>query len=83
MHRLIASWLYQAHREPLYASTRGDGKAGEFDQIYQTSDGSIIIIEAKGGNGSLGSRRIGVKNFQQGHPKYHKDVIRNYKTKLS
>ncbi len=35
--------------KPLYAPTRGGGKTGEFDQIYQTSDGRIIIIEVKGG----------------------------------
>ncbi|PIE44630.1 MAG: hypothetical protein CSA45_06020 [Gammaproteobacteria bacterium] len=64
--------------KPLYAHTRGNDKRGQFDKIYQTSDGRIIIIEAKGGNGTLTGRKIGGENVQQGHPDYRKDVIKNY-----
>ncbi|WP_104401527.1 DUF637 domain-containing protein [Vibrio penaeicida] len=51
----------------------GNG-SGRFDQIYE-KDGVITILEAKGGSGTLGSRKVNGINYQQGHPEYTKAIL--------
>ena len=36
--------------QPLNTKLPGNGKQGEFDQVYITEDGKILIMEGKGGN---------------------------------
>ena len=43
----------------------------QFDKVYRTEDGGFVIIEAKGGASSLGSR----KGHQQGSKKYLEDLM--------
>ncbi|TOA77052.1 hypothetical protein CGK19_21625, partial [Vibrio parahaemolyticus] len=48
-------------------------KPGDFDMVYEVEEpppGEIIIVEAKGGNSPLGSRKIGDEAYQQGTSKY-------------
>ncbi|WP_299015221.1 hypothetical protein [uncultured Photobacterium sp.] len=52
-------------------------KNNQFDQVWQTADGKIIIVEAKGGSSTLGSRlnANGELRVQQGTPEYKDSVI--------
>lgn len=43
----------------LKANLLNKSKQGQFDQIYQTKDGKLIFIEAKGGNASWRARKAG------------------------
>ena len=50
--------------EQLFSEISSNGKQGQFDQIYTyTKDGEtrILIIEAKGGSGTLTSRKLSEK----------------------
>jgi hypothetical protein len=68
--------------QPLNTKLPGNGKQGEFDQVYITDDGKVLIIEGKGGNATWGSRMAGEERAQQGSAKYMNSVINNYTTKL-
>ncbi|GAA75579.1 hypothetical protein PMAN_b0256 [Pseudoalteromonas marina] len=68
--------------KPLNTKLPGNGKQGEFDQVYITEDGKILIMEGKGGNATWGSRMAGEERAQQGSAKYMNSVIDNYTTKL-
>ncbi|WP_306366545.1 hypothetical protein [Nocardiopsis sp. CC223A] len=52
----------------------------QFDQIYRTADGDIVIIEAKSStNTELGSRRLPgnpPRRVSQGHLDYFEDILR-------
>jgi hypothetical protein len=53
-------------------------KPGDFDMVYEVEDpppGEIIVVEAKGGNSPLGSRKIGNEAYQQGTSKYAAAII--------
>ena len=63
---------------PLASKLPGKGKQGQFDQVYITEDGKVLIIEAKGGNASWGSRVAGEERAQQGSEKYMNSIIENY-----
>ncbi|WP_063704421.1 contractile injection system protein, VgrG/Pvc8 family [Pseudoalteromonas gelatinilytica] len=67
---------------PLASKLPGKGKQGQFDQVYATEDGKVLIIEAKGGNASWGSRVAGEERAQQGSEKYMNSIIENYTSKL-
>jgi hypothetical protein len=56
--------------------------SGRFDQVYEvhnreTGETRLVIVEAKGPNADLGTRRYDGENYQQGHPKYVQSVIDN------
>ena len=68
--------------QPLNTKLPGNGKQGEFDQVYITEDGKILIMEGKGGNATWGSRKAGTDRAQQGSPEYMDSVIKNYNDKL-
>ena len=67
---------------PLASKLPGKGKQGQFDQVYATEDGKVLIIEAKGGNASWGSRSAGKDRAQQGSLEYMDSIIDNYTSKL-
>ena len=53
-------------------------KPGDFDMVYKVEEpppGENIIVEAKGGSSSLGSRKIGNEAYQQGTSKYAAEII--------
>jgi len=64
--------------QPLNTKLPGNGKQGEFDQVYITDDGKVLIMEGKGGNATWGSRIAGEERAQQGSAKYMDSVIDNY-----
>lgn len=64
--------------KPLNTKLPGNGKQGEFDQVYVIEDGKVLIMEAKGGNATWGSRIAGEERAQQGSAKYMDSVIDNY-----
>ena len=68
--------------KPLNTKLPGNGKQGEFDQVYITDDGKVLIMEGKGGNATWGSRIAGEERAQQGSAKYMDSVIKNYNDKL-
>ncbi|MDN3381030.1 type IV secretion protein Rhs, partial [Pseudoalteromonas sp. APC 3893] len=68
--------------KPLNTKLPGNGKQGEFDQVYVTDDGKVLIMEGKGGNATWGSRMAGEERAQQGSGRYMDSVIDNYTTKL-
>lgn len=56
--------------------------SGRFDQVYEvhnkeTGETRLVIVEAKGPNADLGTRRHEGENYQQGHPEYVTSVIEN------
>lgn len=57
--------------------------SGRFDQVYEvknkeTGETRLVVVEAKGPNAELGTRKgAGNLNYQQGHPKYVDSVIEN------
>lgn len=60
----------------LRADLIGRGKNHEFDQIYQSRDGSILIVEAKGGGSPFGAKRDSLGQLvQQGTPEYTQVTI--------
>ncbi|MGR5195351.1 hypothetical protein ACPV4H_15765 [Vibrio rotiferianus] len=53
-------------------------KPGDFDMVYEVEEpppGEIIVVEAKGGCSSLGSRKIGNEAYQQGTSKYAATIM--------
>ncbi|MGF1723825.1 hypothetical protein [Photobacterium nomapromontoriensis] len=52
-------------------------KKNQFDQIWQTADGKLIIVEAKGGTATLGTRTVTSinKRAEQGTPEYKDSII--------
>ena len=70
----------------------GNGKQGTFDMVYRDKDGNLVIVEAKGGNSQLGSRKLKYATdenntriegrAQQGTQEYMDDIIANYEAKL-
>ncbi|WP_036958381.1 hypothetical protein, partial [Pseudoalteromonas piscicida] len=54
----------------------------QFDQLYQTEDGRLLVIEAKGGSATWGSRMAGTKRAQQGSRAYMDSIFKNYEKKL-
>ena len=63
--------------KPLDAGLLNNSKQGQFDQIYQDGD-KIIVIEAKGGGATWGSKKVGEDTAQQGSKKYLDSTIKNY-----
>jgi hypothetical protein len=64
---------------PLHVPARGKGtasKSGELDQIWLVPGPAdqVIIIEAKGAGGGLGTRVIGAERHRQGTTPYLRDV---------
>ena len=63
---------------------------GVFDGIYKDANGKIYFIEAKGGNSTLGSRKIQFSDdpvllnqrAQQGTKEYMDDIIANMNEKI-
>ena len=55
------------------------GKQRKFDRIYEAPDGTIYVIECKGGTAKLGSRMVdtpqGKKRVEQGTEQYRDDII--------
>ncbi len=51
---------------------------GDFDRIYKDGD-RFIIVEAKGGASTLGSKKIDGKSVQQGNKKYFEAIIENFR----
>ncbi len=83
----VASQAYMKKNFPnahaLESKLPGNGNQGEFDQIYIDKDsGRLIIVEAKGGNATWGSKQANGKQVQQGSREYMESVIDNYKKKL-
>ena len=80
---MAVDYMRSAH--PTARLLHGDpsvrGRPGEFDFIYfvpgsPPARDMIIIVEAKGGSGSLGTRHIGTSDFQQGTSAYMGDIAR-------
>ncbi|UDM64206.1 hypothetical protein KIJ96_19640 (plasmid) [Pseudoalteromonas piscicida] len=67
---------------PLRSKLLTDGKQGQFDQLYQTEDGRLLVIEAKGGSATWGSRMAGKRRAQQGSREYMDSIFKNYEDKL-
>ena len=66
----------------LDANTPSNGKQGEFDQIY-LHKGRLILVEAKGGNATLTSRKdLKGMRAEQGSSSYMETVIQNYRKQL-
>ncbi len=71
--------------EQLPSALPGDGKQGQFDLVYRGPDGTIYIVESKGGSAELGTKK-GTDaegndvDLQQGSPEYLKSIIENMKT---
>jgi hypothetical protein len=57
------------------------GKSGEFDIVYKHNDEIIIIVEAKGGGATRGTRMTqeGLR-AEQGTPEYRDDIVRHMGT---
>jgi hypothetical protein len=60
----------------------GDGKQGQFDLVYRGPDGTIYIVEAKGGSAELGTKKGTDANqnpvdLQQGTPEYLAAILKN------
>ncbi|MGK5559065.1 hypothetical protein ACSNOI_46465, partial [Actinomadura kijaniata] len=52
---------------------------GEYDRVYRvTVDGHThyFVVEAKGPTAPLGKREIDDVDYQQGHPKYFRDILK-------
>ncbi|WP_344457890.1 ADP-ribosyltransferase, partial [Actinomadura kijaniata] len=52
---------------------------GEYDRVYKvTVDGHThyFVVEAKGPTAPLGKREIDDVDYQQGHPKYFRDILK-------
>ena len=59
------------------------GKQGQFDRIYQKPDGSLVFVECKGGNSTLGTRVDSANKVnQQGTKAYMDDIVQNMYNKL-
>ena len=62
------------------------GKQGQFDRIYEGHDGTIYVVECKGGASTLGGRMVNdngtTKVAQQGSKKYRDSIIDNLIDKL-
>ncbi len=59
------------------------GKQGKFDRIYESPEGEIHVIEAKGGGTVFGARTTNIGEVaQQGSKEYRDDIINNLRTKL-
>ena len=88
-----AAEAYVLNRDPaaqkLYPQPGDQTAAGVFDQVWQLSDGKVIVIEAKGGSSPTGSREISSdvdsKNFgkiaEQGSTEYLYEIIASMKSK--
>jgi len=50
---------------------------GTFDMVYQDEKGNIIIVEAKGGSGTLGTMDIRGVDYEQGTTEYAEATIKN------
>jgi hypothetical protein len=68
--------------EQLPSAFPGDGKQGQFDLVYRGPDGTIYIVESKGGSAELGTKKG--KNaqgnevdLQQGTPEYLEAILTN------
>ncbi|MGF1490769.1 MAG: hypothetical protein ACFBSE_27060 [Prochloraceae cyanobacterium] len=65
--------------KPLKFEIPGGGKQGQFDRVYEDTNGKIIIIvEAKGAGADLGTRKIGkgIETYQ-GTPQYRDSILEN------
>ncbi|MBK9451071.1 MAG: TNT domain-containing protein [Bacteroidetes bacterium] len=68
--------------EELHSSIPGNGKSGQFDLVYRGPDGTIYIIEAKGGDAGLGTKTVidpatGEEMvLQQGSPEYRDAILK-------
>ena len=51
------------------------GRQGEFDRVFQKADGTVIVVEAKGGNSLLGGREVAGGYAQQGTTQYRDGII--------
>jgi nucleoid-associated protein YgaU len=58
-----------------YPKTGKPSTKGDFDLIYKVGD-EIYVVEAKGGSGALGTRKVGGATVQQGTSEYLRDIIR-------
>ncbi len=65
------------------------GSSGDFDLVYsyRSPDGELrfVVVEAKGGSGSLGSRRVGeggIERAQQGSPEYFLEISQFMRERL-
>ncbi|RCU49493.1 hypothetical protein DU002_11260 [Corallincola holothuriorum] len=63
----------------------GNGKQGQFDQIYHNpKTGEIIVVEAKGGGATRGVRKgLDGKYAEQGTKAYRDSIIHNMNKKLN
>lgn len=65
----------------VYGDPSGRGRPGEFDFVYlierpPPERSIVIVVEAKGGSSSLGTRRVGGTEVQQGTLPYMQDIAR-------
>ncbi len=70
--------------EQLPSALPGDGKQGQFDLVYRGPDGTIYIVESKGGSAELGTKKGTDENgnavdLQQGTRQYLEAIVQNMK----
>ena len=64
--------------EKMYPAAGAGSRSGDFDQIWRTSDGKYVVVEAKGGGSGLGERTVAAGHrAQQGSSDYFDDIVRN------
>ncbi|WP_394203301.1 RHS repeat-associated core domain-containing protein [Shewanella waksmanii] len=56
-----------------------DSVSGTFDMVYQNPQGDVIIVEAKGGQSTLGKKQIGDQDYQQGTTNYAAAITESMK----
>jgi len=75
------AYVKKLDAQPLAFKTPGNGQQGQFDGIYtyfKDGEERLLIIEAKGGNSSLGGRRAADGRYvQQGTSEYRESIIEN------
>jgi hypothetical protein len=70
--------------EKLPSALPGDGKQGQFDLVYRGPDGTIYIVESKGGSAELGTKKGKDRegndvDLQQGSELYLDAIVANMK----
>ncbi|WP_437729015.1 eCIS core domain-containing protein [Sorangium sp. So ce861] len=76
----VASHYPQAG-QPIHGGVGAASRSGDFDAVYVVQRGEgqrplVLIIEAKGGSSSLGTRQVDGFTVEQGTPRYMREIVR-------